>query len=390
MTTPHETHVSLVDLVVQFPGTTAVDGATLDIAPGEFFSLLGPSGCGKTTLLRTIAGFYRQRQGGIWFGDTRMDAVPAHKRDTGMVFQNYALFPHLTVAQNVAYGLKPRRVPRAEADERVRQALALVDLTGLEDRKPRQLSGGQQQRVAVARAVVIRPRVLLMDEPLANLDAKLRVRLRTDLRTLQKRLGITTIYVTHDQDEALSLSDRIAVMFGGRIEQVGTPEEIYERPANRRVAEFVGEGNFLPATVRAVAGAAAKVEVAGVGSLEAEAREDARPGRAVVVGFRPHDVTLAPLPAGGAGGGLVGTLLSRTYLGDVVRYELELANGATVIAESYASAGPPGQVGERFALGVAPGRARLFAAEAGGAAPSAPETAPVRRAGADSALAGAS
>lgn len=160
MTTPHETHVSLVDLVVQFPGTTAVDSATLDVAPGEFFSLLGPSGCGKTTLLRTIAGFYRQRQGGIWFGDTRMDAVPAHKRDTGMVFQNYALFPHLTVAQNVAYGLRPRRVPRAEADERVRQALALVDLTGLEDRKPRQLSGGQQQRVAVARAVVIRPRVL--------------------------------------------------------------------------------------------------------------------------------------------------------------------------------------------------------------------------------------
>ena len=215
----------LETITIQFPGVKAVDRATVDVQPGEFFTLLGPSGCGKTTLLRTIAGFYRQNEGHVYFNDDCVDNVPAHKRDTGMVFQNYAVFPHLTVQQNVAYGLRARKIDKAESAERVREALELVDLAGYEQRKPRQLSGGQQQRVVVARAIVIRPRILLMDEPLANLDAKLRVRLRAELRELQRRLGITTIYVTHDQDEALSLSDRIAVMSHGKILQVGSPTD---------------------------------------------------------------------------------------------------------------------------------------------------------------------
>ena len=218
---------------------------TLDIAAGEFFSLLGPSGCGKTTSLRMIAGFELPDSGRVHVGGKDITDLPVHRRDMGMVFQSYALFPHRTVAENVAFGLRMREVPRPEIERRVKAALAQVELTGLEERKPGQLSGGQQQRVALARALVVEPPVLLCDEPLGALDRKLRQQMQFELKELQKRLGVTLVFVTHDQEEALAMSDRIAVMNRGRVEQVGAPTEIYERPRTRFVADFIGEINIL-------------------------------------------------------------------------------------------------------------------------------------------------
>lgn len=223
----------------------AVDAVTLDIAAGEFFSLLGPSGCGKTTSLRMIAGFEHPDSGRVHVGGRDITDLPVHRRDMGMVFQSYALFPHRTVAENVAFGLRMREVPKPEIERRVAAALAQVALTGFETRKPGQLSGGQQQRVALARALVVEPPVLLCDEPLGALDRKLRQQMQFELKELQKRLGVTLVFVTHDQEEALAMSDRIAVMNGGRVEQVGTPTEIYERPRTRFVADFIGEINIL-------------------------------------------------------------------------------------------------------------------------------------------------
>jgi ABC-type Fe3+/spermidine/putrescine transport system ATPase subunit len=227
----------------------AVDNVSLEVGEGEFFTLLGPSGCGKTTLLRMIAGFTELDGGEIRFGAERIDRLPAHVRDIGMVFQNYAVFPNLTVAGNVAYGLKARKVSAAEIERRVEEALALVQLGGYGSRWPHQLSGGQLQRVAIARALVIRPRVLLFDEPLSNLDARLRVSMRTEIRELQKSLGITAIYVTHDQEEAMSVSDRIALMNAGKLEQVGVPVDIYRHPVSRFAAEFMGTTNLVPGRV---------------------------------------------------------------------------------------------------------------------------------------------
>jgi putative spermidine/putrescine transport system ATP-binding protein len=223
----------------------AVDEVTLDIAAGEFFSLLGPSGCGKTTSLRMIAGFEHPDSGRVHVGGNDITDLPVHRRDMGMVFQSYALFPHRTVAENVAFGLRMREVPKPEIERRVAAALAQVALTGLEARKPGQLSGGQQQRVALARALVVEPPVLLCDEPLGALDRKLRQQMQFELKELQKRLGVTLVFVTHDQEEALAMSDRIAVMNKGKVEQVGTPTEIYERPRTRFVADFIGEINIL-------------------------------------------------------------------------------------------------------------------------------------------------
>src|SRR5438270_2173818 len=239
--------IVITDASRRFGSVRAVDGVDLTVSDGEFFTLLGPSGCGKTTLLRMIAGFCDLDSGEIRFGAERIDRLPAHVRDIGMVFQNYAVFPNLTVAGNVAYGLKARNVPAAEAVRRVEEALALVQLGGYGERKPHELSGGQLQRVAIARALVIRPQVLLFDEPLSNLDARLRVSMRGEIRALQKSLGITAIYVTHDQEEAMSVSDRIALMNGGRLEQVGLPVEIYRNPVSRFAAEFMGTTNLVEA-----------------------------------------------------------------------------------------------------------------------------------------------
>ncbi|MGL4811491.1 MAG: ABC transporter ATP-binding protein [Beijerinckiaceae bacterium] len=238
------------DITKAFGPTQVLKGVSLSVESGEFFTLLGPSGCGKTTLLRMIAGFLKQDTGAIHVDGEHLDPVPAHRRDIGMVFQDYAIFPHLRVRDNVAFGLKTRGMPAAERDARVEESLKMVRLDGLGARFPSEMSGGQQQRVGLARAMAIRPRLLLMDEPLSNLDAKLRIELREDIRDLQRRLGITTIYVTHDQEEALAISDRICVMHAGRIEQVATPFDIYRDPARRFAASFVGTMNFIAGDAR--------------------------------------------------------------------------------------------------------------------------------------------
>ena len=240
--------IDLIDIVKQFGSLRVVNHVNLTIGEGEFFTLLGPSGCGKTTLLRMVAGFNHPDGGDIRFDGMSVLCLPAHGRNTGMVFQNYALFPHMTVFDNVGYGLEARKTPRAEAKTRIMEILEAVQLTELKDRYPRQLSGGQQQRVALARALVIRPSVLLMDEPLSNLDAKLRVTMREEIRRIQKELGITTIYVTHDQEEAMAVSDRIAIFYDGHLQQVDSPKGIYFAPVNRFTAEFMGSCNILELT----------------------------------------------------------------------------------------------------------------------------------------------
>jgi len=275
--------------------TAAVDDVTLTIKAGEFFTLLGPSGCGKTTTLRMVAGFYFPTSGQIHFGEDDVTYWAPNRRDTGMVFQNYALFPHMTVAQNVAYGLKVRRVSRAERARRVQEALAQVHLAGYGDRRIDALSGGQQQRGALARALVVRPRTLLLDEPLSNLDAKLREETRTEIRRIQKESGTTSIYVTHDQAEAMAMSDRIAVMHAGRVQQVGTPREIYYRPVNAFVARFIGRSNVLHLPVVGAREDQVRVRLPGGATLDVAAPtgHGLREGGMALVSARPEHVTLA-------------------------------------------------------------------------------------------------
>src|SRR6059036_3911187 len=246
--------IAVENLTKRFGALAAVSRVSLSIREGEMFTLLGPSGCGKTTLLRLLAGFYTADEGEIRFGDCVVNDVPPHERGIGMVFQNYALWPHMTVSENVSYGLKLRKVSSSDMAARVKGVLAKVGLTGLGDRYPGQLSGGQQQRVALARALVLNPQMLLLDEPLSNLDAKIRVQVRSEIRKLQQELGITTVYVTHDQEEALSLADRVAVIRDGHVLQVGKPKELYERPRTRFVADFVGTNNLVPGRVSGRAG----------------------------------------------------------------------------------------------------------------------------------------
>ena len=279
----------------------AVRDLTLEIRHGELLSLLGPSGCGKTTTLRLIAGFLAPDAGEIWLGDRRLssagETVPPERRGMSMLFQSYAVWPHKTVAENVTYGLKFRAVPRAEWPARLRQALALVRLEGYADRYPGELSGGQQQRVALARALIVEPTILLLDEPLSNLDAHLREEMRFEIRRVHEAFQITTVYVTHDQAEAMVTSDRIAVMNAGRIEQIGTPVEIYERPATAFVAGFIGRTNLLQGRV----GADGRVACEGGLELLAAAGPEHPAGTAVSVSIRPHTIALAPAPPRGAG-----------------------------------------------------------------------------------------
>jgi multiple sugar transport system ATP-binding protein len=280
--------LELAQLVKRFGSITAVDRIDLAVPPGELVALLGPSGCGKATTLRIVAGFERPDSGCVRIQGDDVTAEPPYRRDTGMVFQHYALFPHMTVRENVGFGLRMRGVDRGEIETRVHEALALVSLGGLEGRFPRQLSGGQQQRVALARALVIRPKLLLLDEPLSSLDAKLRQEMRLEVRAIQRRVGITALFVTHDQEEALSLADRIAVMKDGVIQQIGTPYEIYDSPANVFVADFVGEPaiNLLPGTV--ADGGRARLSDSVQLTLPVPVAE----GREVVVGVRPEDLHL--------------------------------------------------------------------------------------------------
>jgi iron(III) transport system ATP-binding protein len=254
-------------VIKRYGEVTIIPGLTEHIRNGEFFTLLGPSGCGKTTLLRMIAGFNSIEGGGIRFNDTLINDIPAHKRNIGMVFQSYAIFPHLTVRENVEYGLKLRKIPKDEMKERVDKILDVVQITEYQDRLPERLSGGQQQRVALARAIVIHPSVLLMDEPLSNLDAKLRVEMRSAIRAVQKQVGITTVYVTHDQEEALSISDRIAVMRKGEIQQTARPHTIYTRPYNVFVSTFIGHSNLFRGTIGALRDGRREVRFADGGQL---------------------------------------------------------------------------------------------------------------------------
>ena len=320
-------NVIIQNAVKRYGSFTAVRGVNLTISQGEFFTLLGPSGCGKTTLLRMIAGFNTVDEGTIHFGDQLINHVPAHKRDIGMVFQNYAIFPHLTVWENVAYGLKAKKVARPEIERRVKEALSLVQILPLSKRRPNELSGGQQQRVALARAFVIEPRVLLMDEPLSNLDAKLRVQMRAVIKKLQRRLGITTIYVTHDQEEALAISDRIAVMKDGELMQVGTPEEIYKRPENPFVAGFIGISNFIECRVEGSDPERARLSFSG-GEAVLPVRLQKPYSGSGTVSARPEQLRFAE-------SGLKGRIELSTFLGDFIEYEVLLESGQTLQLNEY-------------------------------------------------------
>ena len=293
----------------------AVQDTTLDIEPGTFVTLLGPSGCGKTTTLRMIAGFESPDEGDIYLGDEAINALTPNKRDTAMVFQSYALLPHYFVLDIVAFGLKIRKLPKEEMQERVMNILKLVEMEGMESRMTNQLSGGQQQRVALARALVIEPSVLLFDEPLSNLDAKLRVTMRTEIRKIQQKVGITAIYVTHDQSEAMSISDKIIIMSKGKVEQIGTPREIYYHPTSKFVADFIGEANFLEAQVRSADGEKAMISVAG-GEFEVNNFAHAKAGETATLVLRPEGVSLSEK------GLLEGTVTLSTFMGAYQYYQM--------------------------------------------------------------------
>jgi spermidine/putrescine transport system ATP-binding protein len=323
-------HVQLLDLVKRFAEVTAVAGIDLDMPPGEFFSLLGPSGCGKTTTLRLIAGFERPDEGRVLLDGIDLAQTPPHKRNVNTVFQNYALFPHLSVAENIGFGLRYKSITKQEAYQKIGNALALVRLEGYGKRRPSQLSGGQQQRVALARALILGPSVLLLDEPLGALDAKLRKALQIELKTLQEEVGITFIYVTHDQEEALTMSDRLAVMSNGRVEQVGTPSEIYEEPRTSFVADFLGVSNLMDAqgvghdreghaTVRL--GEFELVATKGDADLRGDAKIVIRPER---VRIEEH---------GSTGGNRVPGMVERVvYVGSAMQVVVHLASGQTLQA----------------------------------------------------------
>lgn len=323
-------NVKISNAVKKYGDFIAVNNISCDIKQGEFFTLLGPSGCGKTTLLRMIAGFNTIDGGNIYFDDKVINNIEAYKRDIGMVFQNYAIFPHMTVFDNVAYGLKARKVPKEEIGPKVMEALELVQISKLKDRKPSELSGGQQQRVALARAIVIKPGVLLMDEPLSNLDAKLRVQMRTIIRKLQKDLNITTIYVTHDQEEALAISDRIAIINSGHIMQIDTPATIYKKPQNTFVAGFIGTSNFMEGTVeKCDEDMTAHVKLKA--GLEFSMKLKKRIEGPIKISIRPEQFIVNDPD----GKGIPGEIQMYTFLGDFANYEVKLANGQVVQANEY-------------------------------------------------------
>ena len=325
--------VGIRGVVKRFGSVTAVSAVELTVGDGELFTSLGPSGCGKTTLLRLVAGFYQPDAGTIRFGERVVNGLPPYERGIGMVFQNYALWPHMTVFDNVAYGLKLRNVPAHEIADRVKAVLDKVTLAGLEKRYPGQLSGGQQQRVALARALVLNPDILLLDEPLSNLDAKIRIQVRAEIRKLQQELGITTIYVTHDQEETLTLSDRIAVFKKGRVFQVGKPKDLYERPANLFVADFIGINNMIEGTVRAADGAQGALRVeTPLGELSALPDARLRPGDRCVICIRPENIEVNG-PVDAKHNSFKGPITFAAYLGNTLRYDVDLGHGVTFKAD---------------------------------------------------------
>jgi putative spermidine/putrescine transport system ATP-binding protein len=331
--------LEVTDLAKRYGESMAVDGFCLTVARGQLVALLGPSGCGKTTTLRMIAGLVEPTSGRIVLEGRPVERVPIHRRNIGMVFQQYALFPFLSVFENVAYGLRERHVGKAELQERVTKMLDMVGLSGLAERRTRQLSGGQQQRVALARALVINPALLLLDEPLSNLDTKLRERVRGEIRDLQRRLGITTVFVTHDQDEALSIAHVVVVMRGGRIEQVGTPLDIYQRPASAFVADFIGACNLLPARVTGVEAGLASCEIrpGAVARVESGALST---GDEVTLAIRPERLALGRAPGEVlADTSLAGTVRASTYLGARTSYDID-AGGVAMRCDVQSEAQP--------------------------------------------------
>ena len=351
--------VMVEDVNLSYGATHVLKSINLEVKPGEFFAFLGPSGCGKTTLLRLIAGFNIAQSGRVMIGGDDISALPPWKRDVGMVFQSYALWPHMTVAKNVAFGLEERKVPKAEIDRRVKAALELVSLGHLADRRPSQLSGGQQQRVAVARTIVIEPKVLLLDEPLSNLDAKMRVQVRRELRDLQQRLGLTTIFVTHDQEEANTICDRVAVMNDGIIQQVGTPMELYEKPANLFVAGFLGAANILEGEVLAH-GADRAFQIRGGASLPIPRGLMANPASRLV--FRPQYAELIRADAALEGDALTGQVAHREFLGATVRYSVALGASEVTVEAPFQSGSSLIDVGEIVTVSLAPERMQFLAA----------------------------
>jgi putative spermidine/putrescine transport system ATP-binding protein len=320
--------LAIRELTKLYADVAAVQGVDLHIAEGEFVSLLGPSGCGKTTTLRCVAGLETPTSGRILFGERDVTQLPPEKRNIGMVFQNYALFPHMTVAENIGFGLDMRGIRETDARSKVDAVMEMVQLGGFHLRHPHQLSGGQQQRVALARALVVEPALLLLDEPLANLDAKLREEMRFFIRSLQQRVGITTLYVTHDQAEAMTMSDRIVVMFAGHIHQIGLPRDIYFRPASRDVANFIGQSNLFAGKVVARHGACVSVETS-VGLMRCEAPPGVDAGAEAHIMVRPEAVRL-----GRAGNGLAGRITQQHFLGNLVDYRVALADGTILSAQA--------------------------------------------------------
>ncbi|HET7596103.1 MAG TPA: ABC transporter ATP-binding protein [Burkholderiales bacterium] len=350
METLSKVKVEVRNVSLAYGATRVLHDVSVTVEPGEFFALLGPSGSGKSTLLRLIAGFNQAQSGQVMIGGEELSRVPPWKRDIGMVFQNYALWPHMTVAQNVAFGLEERRLARDAVRARVSAALDLVGLREFAERRPGQLSGGQQQRVALARTIAIEPKVLLLDEPLSNLDAKLRVYMRAELLALQRKLGITTIFVTHDQEEALSISDRVAVLDRGVIQQIGTPMELYDHPTNRFIADFVGTINLLTGCVVGSPDGM-RFESGTLGALGL--RSSAIEGDAMVA-IRPHTLRLAPpdSPVDGARVWLDGIVIEREFLGEFLRYTVKVGDRRLIADEPHYIGAATYAVGNPVRLGI--------------------------------------
>jgi spermidine/putrescine transport system ATP-binding protein len=351
--------VRLVGVCKSFGDVVAVDSVDLDVRPGEFLSLLGPSGCGKTTSLRMLAGFEQPDAGEILVSGRAVQGVPPHKRDVNTVFQAFALFPHMTVAENVAYGLRQKRVGRAEIRTRVGEALEMVKMTRMADRKPRQLSGGQQQRVALARALVNRPSVLLLDEPLGALDRKLREEMQIELKLLQSQLGTTFVFVTHDQEEALSMSDRIAVMLDGRVEQIDDPHTVYDHPASAFVAGFIGQQNFFAGTAHEQGRV---VHADGLVLRSALTGPPCADGSAVIAAVRPEAVAVGAAPVAAAQNAVRGVLGGVSHLGDVMQYVV-LAAGRDVLARMPRAQAPRLEAGQQVWCSWEPDRVHVFGPE---------------------------